>query len=276
MCRTRPGFVRVRCPVPGAAWALIPHPHVLVPPSALVEGLRARHEALRIMLANDKIDHVVGFALLMGWFCRLYESGSGRARVTVALLARAARVVHGLATLPPLPDTVGVRALADEKVARRLLAAVPLTNGSGPPLAHTSARGSTNRWTARYARPGAADLLARGPERVTAQGSTLCRIRARRNVTPGAGRSRGTSPCSQGRAWPVIGPIFASASSDTATHKFYHVRADPHRRLLCRSSSPWHERWLRFVARAGRADSVPGMYANAWVARYQPDCCGRR
>jgi hypothetical protein len=144
----------------GTAWALIPHPHTLVPPSALVEWLRDPHEALRIILANDEIDHAVAFALLMGGFCQLYASGSGRACVTVALLALAARVVDGLATLPPLPDYVGVRALADEMVAQRQLAAVPLRNGSCPPLARTSARGSTNRWTARYARPGAAGLLA--------------------------------------------------------------------------------------------------------------------
>jgi len=84
----------------GTAWALVPHPHTLVPPSALVEWLRERHEALRIMLASDKIDHVVGFALLMGWFCQLYESGSGRARVMGALLAQAAsiEVMQGFTT----------------------------------------------------------------------------------------------------------------------------------------------------------------------------------
>ena len=37
----------------------------------------------------------------------------------------AARVVHGLAKLPPLPDYVSVRALADEMVAERQLASLP-------------------------------------------------------------------------------------------------------------------------------------------------------
>lgn len=37
----------------------------------------------------------------------------------------AARVVHGLAKLPPLSDYVGVRALADEMVAQRQLASLP-------------------------------------------------------------------------------------------------------------------------------------------------------
>ena len=42
----------------------------------------------------------MGFALLMGWFCQLYESGSGRARVMGALLAQAAsiEVMQGFTT----------------------------------------------------------------------------------------------------------------------------------------------------------------------------------
>lgn len=76
----------------GTVWALVPHSHTLTPPSAFVEWLRDQHEALRIVLANDKIDHIMDFALLMGWFCQLYESGSGRARVTIVLLALAASI----------------------------------------------------------------------------------------------------------------------------------------------------------------------------------------
>ena len=76
----------------GTVWALVPNSQTLVPPSAWVELLRQQHEALRIILADDKIDHAVGFALLMGWFCQLYESGSGRARVMLALLAQAASI----------------------------------------------------------------------------------------------------------------------------------------------------------------------------------------
>jgi len=76
----------------GTVWALVPHSQSLVPPSALLEWLRNQHEVLRIILASDKIDHAVGFALLMGWFCQLYESGAERARVTVALLAQAASI----------------------------------------------------------------------------------------------------------------------------------------------------------------------------------------
>jgi hypothetical protein len=37
----------------------------------------------------------------------------------------AARVLHGLAKLPPLPDYVDVRDLADDMVARRQLASLP-------------------------------------------------------------------------------------------------------------------------------------------------------
>jgi VanZ family protein len=76
----------------GTVWALIPHSASLVPPSAFVEWLRSQHEVLRILLASDKLDHAVGFALLMGWFCQLYESGSGRVRAAAALLALAASI----------------------------------------------------------------------------------------------------------------------------------------------------------------------------------------
>ena len=74
----------------GTALALVPNPPSLVPSSSLFEWLRNQHEVLRIMFADDKIDHIVGFALLMGWFCQLYESGPERVRVMVALLAQAA------------------------------------------------------------------------------------------------------------------------------------------------------------------------------------------
>jgi VanZ family protein len=76
----------------GTVWALVPHEQTLVPPSRLLEWLRDQSELLRIILANDKTDHAVGFAMLMGWFCQLYESGPRRARVMVALLVLAAAI----------------------------------------------------------------------------------------------------------------------------------------------------------------------------------------
>ena len=84
----------------GTAWALIPHSQTLVPSSGLLEWLRNQHEILRIVLADDKIDHVVGFALLMGWFCQIYESSAERGRVMVALLAQAAciEIMQGFTT----------------------------------------------------------------------------------------------------------------------------------------------------------------------------------
>jgi hypothetical protein len=54
----------------------------------------------------------------------------------------AARVVHGSATLPPLPNFVDVRALADDMVAQRQLASLP----SSSDHAFTPAAGE--RWDA--------------------------------------------------------------------------------------------------------------------------------
>ena len=84
----------------GTVWALVPHSLSLVPPSGLFEWLRNQNEILRILLADDKIDHIVGFALLMGWFCQLYESRRERARVMAALLAQAAciEIMQGFTT----------------------------------------------------------------------------------------------------------------------------------------------------------------------------------
>jgi hypothetical protein len=62
----------------GTVWALVPHSLSLLPPSGLFEWLRNQHEVLRMVFAGDKIDHAVGFALLMGWFCQLYESAVPR------------------------------------------------------------------------------------------------------------------------------------------------------------------------------------------------------
>ena len=75
---------------------------------ALVEtGLCRRKNAAHVMAMNFLVYIVgiigfwtVGFALLMGWFCQLYESGAERARVTVALLAQAAgiEIMQGFTT----------------------------------------------------------------------------------------------------------------------------------------------------------------------------------
>ena len=76
----------------GTVWALVPHSLTLVPSSGLFEWLRNQHEVLRIVFSSDKIDHLAGFALLTGWFCQLYESGSRRLRVMASLLALAASI----------------------------------------------------------------------------------------------------------------------------------------------------------------------------------------
>ena len=47
----------------GTGWALVPHPKTPVPLLSLLEWRCDQRKALRIILAHDKIDHAVGFAL---------------------------------------------------------------------------------------------------------------------------------------------------------------------------------------------------------------------
>jgi hypothetical protein len=74
----------------GTVLALVPHPPKIVPEFSWLDWLREANQHLAVLLAGDKLDHVVGFGSLMIWFCQVFTTARDRIRVAVALLVHAA------------------------------------------------------------------------------------------------------------------------------------------------------------------------------------------